>query len=226
MTDPSLTHIVAILDRSGSMASIREDMEGGFNEFIAKQRETDGACLVTLVRFDDQYDVVYTDKPIADVPPLELEPRGWTALLDAMGRTIITTGAKLAALPEDQRPGLVVVLVVTDGQENHSREYTLDQINALVKQHRDQWNWMFVYLGANQDAIQVATSMGMNTNSAVTYRGGPGGQSAYVASGEMVTNTRRKVGGGMSTSAAVASAGYTDKDRENALNDEVDEAKK
>src|SRR5437879_5693749 len=111
MTNQNLTHIVAILDRSGSMMSIREDMQGGFNNFIAEQAKTPGEVRVSLYQFDTEYDTVYENKPLAEVPALVLEPRGGTALLDAVGRTITTVGQKLAQLDEDDRPGLVVVVI-------------------------------------------------------------------------------------------------------------------
>ena len=88
MTNPHLTHLYFLLDRSGSMNSIVEDTVGGFDAFIAEQQKTPGECRVTLAQFANHYDVVYADRPIADVPALELQPRGSTALLDAMGRSI------------------------------------------------------------------------------------------------------------------------------------------
>ena len=104
MTDPSFTVIQAIIDRSGSMESIRSDAEGGFNAFIADQRAQSGECRVSLVQFDHKYEVVYEDKPIAKVPRLRITPRGSTAMLDAIGHTITSLGVRLANLPEDQRP--------------------------------------------------------------------------------------------------------------------------
>lgn len=104
MTDQNLTHIYLLLDRSGSMQSIKTDTEGGFAAFVEEQKRTDGECRVTLAQFDNHYDVVYADRPIADVPPLELQPRGSTALLDAMGKLITDAGARLADLPDDRRP--------------------------------------------------------------------------------------------------------------------------
>ncbi|MEO7446971.1 MAG: VWA domain-containing protein, partial [Humibacillus sp.] len=105
MTDPTLTHLYLLLDRSGSMESIKGDTEGGFDAFIAEQRSQAGTCLVTLAQFDDSYEQVYADRPVADVPPLRLQPRGTTALLDSIGRLIGDAGSRLAALAEEARPG-------------------------------------------------------------------------------------------------------------------------
>lgn len=121
MTRVDLTHIYFLLDRSGSMQSIKTDTEGGFAEFLDEQRQAPGMCNVTLAQFDDTYDVLYTGVPLADVPPLVLKPRGSTALLDAMGRLITDAGAELDALPENTRPATVIVAVMTDGHGSVDR---------------------------------------------------------------------------------------------------------
>ena len=134
MTRSDLTHLYFLLDRSGSMQSIKTDTEGGFAAFIEEQRRAPGECRVTLAQFDNDYEVVYADRPLADVPPLDLQPRGSTALLDAMGRTISDAGTALAALRESERPGTVIVAIMTDGMENASHEWTHPAIKALVTQ--------------------------------------------------------------------------------------------
>ncbi|GAA0928774.1 vWA domain-containing protein [Pseudonocardia zijingensis] len=169
MTRSDLTHIYFLLDRSGSMQSIKSDTEGGFAAFIEEQRRAPGECRVTLARFDHQYDVVYAGVPVAEVPPLDLQPRGRTALLDAMGRLVTDAGAGLAALPEDDRPGTVIVAVMTDGLENASVEWTHAAIKSLVEQQSTQYSWQFLYMGADQDAIEVGTSLGVDARYAVTY---------------------------------------------------------
>lgn len=169
MTDSSLTHLYFLLDRSGSMQSIKTDTEGGFAAFIEEQRAAAGECRVTLAQFDDHYDVVYGGRPVADVPPLDLRPRGRTALLDAIGRLVTDAGTALAALPEERRPGTVIVAIMTDGLENASREWTHPAVKALVEQQTTQWGWQFLYLGADQDAIEVGASLGVSRDNSVTY---------------------------------------------------------
>ncbi len=144
MTDAHFTHIAFLLDRSGSMQSIRTDTVGGFEAFIAEQRALPGRCTVSLAQFDNEYEEVYTDVPVADVPPLDLVPRGSTALVDAIGRLVNATGARLAALPEDQRPGTVIVGIMTDGLENASKEFTRPQIKAMITEHTDVYGWQFM----------------------------------------------------------------------------------
>ena len=109
---------------------------------------------------------------IQDVPPLDLQPRGSTALHDAMVRLIGEAGAELAALPEDQRPGTVLVAVLTDGHENASREATGAMVKALVERQQSQWGWQFTYLGANQDAVLTAHGLGIRAEDALTYAAG------------------------------------------------------
>jgi hypothetical protein len=172
MTRSDLTHLYFLLDRSGSMQSIKPDTEGGFAAFVAEQQATAGECRVTLAQFDDHYEVVYAGRPIADVPPLALQPRGSTALHDAMGRLVTDAGAELAALPEAERPGTVLVAVMTDGMENASREWHAPAIKALVTQQSEQYGWQFLYMGADQDAIEVGESLGVASGSSVTYARG------------------------------------------------------
>ena len=143
MTDQNLTDITIVLDRSGSMASVRADTIGGFNEFLRKQREANiGECRVSLVQFDDQYETVYADRPVAVAADLTSEtfvPRGSTALNDAIGKTIAATGARYAALPELMRPGKVLFVIVTDGGENASKEYTGAKVQEMIVQQRDKY---------------------------------------------------------------------------------------
>ena len=169
MTDANKTLIAALLDRSGSMRDIAADMCGGFDSFIAKERGQAGTTLVTLAQFDDRYDVVFTDRPIDAVPALTLEPLGMTALLDAIGRFITEVGTGLAALPEDERPSAITVLVMTDGHENASREWTSEAVRALIAQQESVYGWDFVFLGANMDAVEVGTNLGFAPGKSLTY---------------------------------------------------------
>ena len=169
MTDTDKTLIAALLDRSGSMRAIAADMRGGFDSFITRERGQAGTTLVTLAQFDDRYDVVFADRPIGAVPPLTLEPRGMTALLDAIGRFITDVGTGLAALPEDERPAAITVLVMTDGHENASREWTGEAVRTLIAQQESVYGWDFVFLGANMDAVAVGTNLGFAPGKSLTY---------------------------------------------------------
>ncbi len=170
MTKPNSTEIVFVVDRSGSMTGIAADMQGGFDAFIAKQRKVAGECKVTLVRFDTEYEIVYSSTPLDQVAALVLEPRGSTALLDALGRTIDSVGRRLGGLPEAERPSQVLFVVVTDGQENASHEYGRKLIFDMITHQREKYGWEFVFLGANQDSIASAQGIGISVTNSVTFK--------------------------------------------------------
>lgn len=166
------TDITLVVDRSGSMEAIRQDAMGGVNRFILDQAEKPGEAVLTLVQFDTEYEFVHRATPIKSVPQYVLTPRGGTALLDAVGRAINETGERLAALPEAQRPGLVVFVVMTDGEENSSKEFSNSQIKDKISHQQDKYGWQFVFLGANQDAFAEAGAMGMQAQAAANFTPG------------------------------------------------------
>jgi hypothetical protein len=161
MTDNTYTHLTLVVDRSGSMSDIRDDAQGGIQELLREQFAETGKLAVTLVEFDD----VANDVARMATSPFtyELHPRGTTALLDTVGREIAQTGINLDALPESERPGRVVFVVVTDGAENASTEYTLEKLRADIARQRDQFNWQFQFIGAGEDAWQGA-ELGMKSS--------------------------------------------------------------
>ena len=161
----NLTEISYILDRSGSMQPMVEPAIAGFNQFLREQTEAPGKARLTLVLFDNEYLVPCDGLPIEEVVELDTTtyvPRGSTALLDAIGRTITELGQKLAATPESDRPGQVIVAIFTDGYENASRHFDLHKINDLITNQRENYNWQFLFLAANQDAIATAAQMGID----------------------------------------------------------------
>jgi hypothetical protein len=195
MTDQNLTHLYFLLDRSGSMASIRDETIEGFDAFILEQRGTAGACKVTLAQFDDRYEEVYADRDISLVPSLDLQPRGSTALLDSLGRLVVTAGERLAALAEERRPGSVVVGVMTDGYENASKDWDHPRIKALIEQQTRDYGWQFLYLGADQDAIEVGAQMGFKRDKAMTYARGRSRQALAAMSGNVAAYRTAKAAG-------------------------------
>ncbi|MFC6010072.1 VWA domain-containing protein [Nocardia lasii] len=130
---------------------------------------------VTLAQFDTTYDVVYANVPLDQVPAPSVQPRGGTALYDALGTLVTSVGAELAARPEAERPGTVIVVVLTDGHENSSREWTHAAVKSLITQQQDVYNWTFVFLGANMDAVEVGSNLGFDPGSAITYAPVAGG---------------------------------------------------
>lgn len=201
MTDKNLTEIVVVMDRSGSMAYRKDDAVGGLNHFLAEQRKLPGRALLTLTQFDTEYEIVHNGVPLESVQSCTLEPRGGTALLDAVGQTIHTVGARLARVPEPERPGLVVFVIVTDGEENSSREYNLAQIRHMIEEQSGVYNWQFVYLGANQNAFAEAGAMGIPINAALQYAAEKIGQT-YTCASSNVAQMRAANAAGSTVSAA------------------------
>lgn len=193
MANQSLSHLVFLLDRSGSMQSIKSDVIGGFHAFLAEQSTADGQCVVTLAQFDHEYEVVYREVPLNRVPPLTLSPRGRTALLDSMGKLITDTAAKIDALPEGEKPGTVVVAIMTDGHENASGEWRRPDIKALVEQQTNEHGWEFLYMGADQDAVEIGKQLGVKAEQSVTYARGKSRQAWAAASGNVRGYRNRKL---------------------------------
>lgn len=168
----NLVEMAFILDRSGSMSGLEKDTIGGFNSLIEKQKQETGEAFVTTVLFDDQYELLYDHVNIKDVKELtskEYYPRGMTALLDAVGRTINSIGARLSATPEDERPEQVIIVITTDGYENASHEFTKTKVKEMIEHQQTKYSWTFMFLGANMDAVSEATSLGINQDFAKTY---------------------------------------------------------
>lgn len=209
MTDINLTEIVAILDRSGSMSCLRQDTIGGFNTFLAEQKKSSGKAKLTLVQFDDYYQIDYDGVDIQSVKNLTEEtyqPRGSTALLDAVGKTIITVGERLAKMKEEERPGQVIFLVITDGQENASKEYKVaSKIAEMVKHQTETYNWTFTFLGGGDAAFSQGATMGFSSNQTYNYSANHGGTSnVYRGVSKGVSRRRDKAQEGVLFTASVS----------------------
>lgn len=165
-----LTEIVLVLDRSGSMESTRKDAEGGLRAFINKQKLVPGECRVTFYRFDSIIERLFENKPINVVEDKELalEPRGSTALLDAMNRAIDEVGDRLRAASEEDRPERIFFVTITDGEENASRT-TYSELADKIKHQSEKYKWEFIFIGANQDAIATASRLNITPQYSLTY---------------------------------------------------------
>lgn len=191
-----LSEIVCIVDRSGSMQAIRSDAIGGFNSFLNSQQKLPGEARFTLVLFDHDYEVLHDCVPLPSVPPLDEDsytPRGTTALLDAIGRTIDDVGKRLAKTPEADRPANVIVAILTDGMENASSDYRQQHISEMIAHQQEVYDWEFLFLAANQDAIATASKMSIKAANAANFMAtGAGIQSAYADLDRKVTARRGK----------------------------------
>lgn len=182
------------------MASIEDDTKGGFNIFLKEQQEEEGTATVTLYNFNTSVELVYRATPIEDAPKLTNEnysPGGNTALHDAITTAVDETAARIDGLAEADRPDNVIVVTLTDGKENAS-ETPQDVVRKRVEQRREEDDWEFLFIGANQDAALTATSMGMDSDSSLNMaQSGEGARSAYESTSERISNARQegKTGG-------------------------------
>jgi Mg-chelatase subunit ChlD len=186
------TEIIMLIDRSGSMQSIKEETISGFNEFLAMHKKESPDAGISLIQFDHEYTPVYTDRKIQEAEPLDnstFVPRGMTALLDAIGKTVKDTSKRHKKLPKEERPERVIFVIITDGMENMSHKYNREQVMKMISKKQDKHNWNVIYLGANQDAIQEAVSMGINAKRSLTFAADKKGtEHAFIAVREMVSN--------------------------------------
>ncbi len=163
------TEVVIVIDRSGSMDSIKTDVEGGLKTFLNEQKKAAGECYVTLYQFDDIIEKVFENKNVQEINSISIVPRNSTALRDAIGKAVSETGERLEKTSENDRPGLVIVCIVTDGMENVSKEYSQARIKEMIEHQENVYNWKFLFVGANQDAVKVGAGLGINANSSMTY---------------------------------------------------------
>lgn len=209
----NLTELVIVSDRSGSMTTSRLEAQGAINRFLKDQKEEDGQCNVTFVEFDDNYDVLADGKPIAEVGEYELVPRGWTALYDAIGKAITTVGERLAKLSETDRPGLVTVMISTDGAENSSKEYSYQQVADMIKTQKETYSWQFVFLGVELDE-RIGTALNIDISNVVNLKRSKSSH-AYSNTSDKLKAARRAVSQGFTASSrAVCDAmAYSDQEK-------------
>lgn len=180
--------IIGLIDHSGSMHSIKKDTEGGLRTFVEEQKKDtdDYEISMALAEFDTEYSLVYPPTPIADVPEYTLVPRGLTAFVDALGRTIHYA----EDLVKKDNPDKVTFLIMTDGLENASKEYTLEQVKTLVEDHQKD-GWEFIFLAANMDAVTVGNQYGFAAGASMTYgTNAVGVASTFDAASGYVRNVR------------------------------------
>lgn len=197
------TEIIVIADRSGSMQTIASKVIEGYNKFIREQKEVAGDARVTYSQFDDLYEIVYAGKPLADVPNLDDKtfiPRGYTALYDAIGKTLATQAQRIA---DEKWAELVIVVVITDGGENSSTEFSLDRVKEMTA-HAEANGWEFIYLAANMDAVKAAQGLGLQNSASARFGNNAMGATAAYASASSATTSLR--GGGAKQFAASAVA--------------------
>lgn len=172
MKKNNLTEMVFILDRSGSMYGLEKDTIGGFNSMLGKQKNQDGDAFVTTVLFDHEYKIVHDRLAVNEVPEMtanDYQVRGSTALIDAIGKTIRHIANIHKYARKEDVPEHTIFVIITDGMENASHEYTSDMVKKMVEKEKSEYGWEFIFLGANIDAVETAKHFGIDSNRAVNY---------------------------------------------------------
>ncbi|QFT88023.1 von Willebrand factor type A domain protein [Bacillus sp. THAF10] len=189
----NLTEIVFLLDRSGSMSGLEKDTIGGFNSFIERQCQEEGEVKLTTVLFDDNVEVLWdgVDAKRVSLTRNEYFVRGCTALLDAIGKTILDVGIRLSNTPEGERPRNIIFVITTDGMENSSQEFTYEKINSLIHHQAEKYNWQFLFMGANIDVAKEAENLGIKQEQAFQFEATDVGvEKMYESVCEMVLEKR------------------------------------
>lgn len=189
-----LTELVFIIDRSGSMSGLEGDTIGGFNSMLKQQQAVDGKAVITTVLFDDQYELIHDRVDIQKVEPMTQEtytPRGSTALLDAIGKTIHNIRKAQKEAKEEDRAEKVIFFIITDGQENASRHYTASMIQERIRHQKQKHGWEFLFFGANMDAIAEAAKIGIADDRAQSYCADSAGTASVYTSMSTVSTAFR-----------------------------------
>lgn len=206
MVNKDLTALMLVVDCSGSMSSIWREAESSIDNLLKEQRELPGNLFIKMVEFNERVksNLLVDSSKFGD---WKMFPSGFTALHDAIGIGINELGQELAGLTEKDRPASVIVAIITDGQENSSKEYSGDKIKEMIDHQRDVFNWEFIFLGANQNAIATAKGFGIGHASAMTFGANAGG----------VTNSVAAASRYLSETRSGLEASFTDEDRDKSM---------
>lgn len=196
----NLVELVIVVDRSGSMSNLKKDAEGGLKSFIEDQKKLPGEAKITLVQFDSQYDVVCENQPINEFQDYTLVPRGSTALIEAIGRTIDKVGNRLTNTPEEERPEKVLFYIITDGQENSSNPnlYTSEKVKQMIEHQETKYSWDFTFFAADINTCNVAIKhYGFKMDKCVLYSADSVGvRSSYTTMSSLATKCRSDISSG------------------------------
>ncbi|WXW92593.1 hypothetical protein SEA_ENYGMA_102 [Streptomyces phage Enygma] len=202
------TAMLLIVDRSGSMSSIQMEAEQALNDFLDRQKAVDGRCGIKVVQFDGEVEDLFGPVALANAPEIKIVPRGMTALLDAIGKSVTEFRHTMDHMPVDNK----LVVILTDGLENVSQEWKLDAVNKLIGESREL-GYEFIFLAANQDAIATGAQMGIPTASSLTFAASPAGVRGMGMTMDMyVTNYREGKQAEFTDEDRRTASGLTDED--------------
>ena len=192
----NLTELVFVLDKSGSMAGLESDTIGGYNSLLEKQKKEDGEAVVSTVLFNDEVDLIHDRVNLSQIEKLtdkEYFVGGCTALLDAVGTTIKRVNKIRNELKEEYIPSKTLFVIITDGYENASKEYSYQKIKEMIQKQKEA-GWEFIFLGANIDAIEEASKVGISEDRAVSYCCDPIGVDINYCALDCAISSMRKTG--------------------------------
>lgn len=206
------TLIALVVDRSGSISQCLAAMQSAVDEFIEGQKKEPGECELALFQFDDVYEPVFR-KSINDAPKYKIVPRSMTALHDAIGKTVNDIGSELEKTKDEDKPEKILICVITDGLENSSKEFNAKQIAEMVKHQQEKYDWNFVFLGANQDAVLTAAQYNIPAGRAMSFATTDSGIRGMSASLGNYTRSLRQA----PTASAGRAVKFSDEDRKKAM---------
>ncbi len=194
LVNEDLMDITIVLDRSGSMGGVKNDVIEGFNKFLRDQQEKDGEAVLTLIQFDDKHELNYEAKPIKECKFLtegDYIPRGGTHLFDAVARAIAGVDERLKKATDETRAGKVVLTIFTDGGDTNSPEVTREQFHEMLKSRRENQQWTIALVGCDEATLQNAGSLGLHSANAVGFnKANRGTKAAFANVSKGVSNLR------------------------------------
>ncbi|WP_404451350.1 VWA domain-containing protein [Virgibacillus necropolis] len=190
----NLTEIIFLLDRSGSMSGLEKDTIGGFNALVEKQCRLEGETILTAAIFDDQYEILWNGVDANKVKLTEENyfVKGTTALLDAVGKTILDVGQRLSKTSEERTPGKVLFVITTDGMENASREFSHQKVKEMIRHQEEKYGWEFIFIGANIDVVKEADNVGISMENSYCFEATSGGVDSMYSMVNEELSTRRQ----------------------------------
>lgn len=188
MTQPGYRHRIIVMDRSGSIADILAGQQSGLREFFRSEGQVPGKATYSLWDFDTEIRCRASLAPLDTVMSYVIEPRGGTAMYDAVGDAVSAEGEKLAALPEAERPEDVTVIIASDGLENRSQRRSGPEVRQMLGRQQDAYGWRVIYMGTNQDAFAEGAKIGTRASLSVNYvNSDTGSQNAWAAASSMLS---------------------------------------
>lgn len=161
-------HVCFVIDESGSMTGTEADVIGGFKKVVDEQKAVkDGTCSVSYFKFASEVEQVYIGKDVNEVEYLDgkYRPDGLTALFDGVGTAIDEIGKWIDKMPEEEKPEKNLIVVMTDGGENYSKDYSADKVKEMIKHQEEKYNWSFIYMGSDLTNATDANTLGFKTRS-------------------------------------------------------------